>query len=105
MSRKRQRAGLFNHAAATKKKSESEKEQVVQKAGSHLHICFNMNTDARCLAKLVQKVGLEWQAEHCKPTMKVCPSNVPDLAHHELRAKGRADPGEIVNKTPICLRQ
>ena len=22
---------------------------------------------------------------------------VPDLAHHELRGEGRADPGEIVN--------
>ena len=64
MSRKRQRAGLFNHAAATKKKGVSEKGQVVQKAGIHLHICFNMNTDARYLAKLVQKVGLEWQANN-----------------------------------------
>ena len=69
MSRKRQGAALFNHAAATNKKSESEKGHVVQNAGSHRHVCFNMNTDARYLAKLVQKVGLEWQAEHCKPTI------------------------------------
>ena len=69
MSRKKQGAALFNHAAATKKKSKSEKGHVVQKVGSHLHICFNMNMDARYLAKLVQKVGLEWQAEYCKPTI------------------------------------
>ena len=25
-------------------------------------------------------------------------ANVPDLAHHELRGEGRADPGEIVNQ-------
>ena len=73
MSRKRQRAGLFNHATAIKKKSESEKGHVVRKAGSYLHICFKVNTDARYLTKLVQKVGLERQAEYCKPTMKVCP--------------------------------
>ena len=29
------------------------------------------------------------------------PPNVPDLAHHGLTGKGRADPGEIVNKIPI----
>ena len=26
---------------------------------------------------------------------------VPDLTHHELTGKGRAYPGEIVNKIPI----
>ena len=26
------------------------------------------------------------------------PPNVPDLAHHELTGKGRADPGDIVKK-------
>ena len=98
MFRKRQGAALFNRAAAAKKKCESEKRQVIQKVGSHRNICFNMNTDARYLAKLIQKVGLEWQAKHCKPTMKVCSPNVPDLAYHELRGKGRAGPGEIVKK-------
>ena len=29
------------------------------------------------------------------------PPNVPDLALHGLRGKGRADPGEIVTKIPI----
>ena len=29
------------------------------------------------------------------------PPNMPDMAHHELTGKGRADPGEIVNKIPI----
>ena len=30
---------------------------------------------------------------------------VPDLAHHELRGEGRADPGEIVNKIPIFFER
>ena len=38
MSRKRHGTGLFNHAAATKKKCESEKGQVVPMSGSYLRI-------------------------------------------------------------------
>ena len=57
MSRKRQVAALFNHAAATKMKRESGKGQVVQKVGNNLHICFNVNMDARYLVKTVRKGG------------------------------------------------
>ena len=50
------------------------------------------------------KGGFEEVSQALQANNESVPPNVPDLAHHELRGEGRADPGEIVNKIPIFLR-
>ena len=88
----RQRAGQFKHAAATEQENSWRKESSSE-GGGHIHFEFLMNSDTRCLTKQLEKVGLESQDKHCKPTIKVVAlPNVeiePDLAHRELSDKVR----------------
>ena len=72
MPRMRQRAGQFKHAAAAEQETSRRKESSSE-GGGHIHFEFFTNSDTRCLAKQLEKVGLESQAKHCKPTMKVVP--------------------------------
>ena len=97
MSRKRHRTGLFNHAAATKNKCESEKGQVVPMSGSNLHIVL-MLSGCTMPHENGLKSGFGVTSRTLQANNESMPPNVPDLAHHEPTGKGRADPGEIVNK-------
>ena len=90
MPRKRQGTGLFNRAApVTKKKSRAEKDS--HRKGKKFRgrevtciFVFYMNTDARCLAKTVKKVGLASQAkQECSLMWKL------NLTRHFMNRQAR----------------